>query len=115
MTITDEELKKMIEWYEAYGNYRTRIKSGNLADMAAELLQRRQEERFIPVEERLPEVNENSISKDVLVECDIHDDNIRKGFYNKDLNEWFLSDSKYTLRVYVSRWRPLPAPPEVTK
>jgi hypothetical protein len=86
------------------GNYVTFI---DIADMAAELLRRRESDRWIPVSERLP----NECEECLLL-------NKNKSQFVGWLDESSLLMWFDTIEGYVSdditHWRPLPEPPEST-
>ena len=85
-----------------------------VAEMASELLQLRQrvaemEEaaRWIPVGERLPEMN-GIYCQAVLMFMDDH--NIREGYY--DDGHWYFPLLDQPIMRIVTHWMPLPLPPQ---
>lgn len=68
----------------------------------------RDNDGWIPVEERLPETNEDGLSEDVLVSfSDSHSRCI--GFYDFNKKRWYVHEScPYIGRLIA--WRPLPEP-----
>lgn len=119
MTVYDDITDEMLEHV---------IKSDGLVstpfykDICAELLQRRQADRWIPVEERLPEEGEYVsvlFGKDEktigswFTETETEEYETI-GFEYKQWEVWNFGDNKFR---YVddppTHWRPLPAPPEV--
>jgi hypothetical protein len=85
-TLTDEEL-------------RYRIKNGGdiIIDVCTELLARRQADRWIPVEERLPKDYENVLASN-------------HNYSTEDIG--YRVDGKWYSLVFIpTHWRPLPEPP----
>jgi hypothetical protein len=98
--ISDDDLKNMIDRIDReVGSY-----CGELAikELATELLARRDADRWIPVEERLPET-----SGEYLV-C--------RGHHKPRVAHWYQGtqnfDGSLELDLAFTHWRPLPEPPE---
>ena len=74
--------------------------------LRAELAELREANRWIPVEERLPEAGVKAIATD--------GDHVDMALYDYN-NEWDWWVPIGNADEEITHWRPLPAPPEVTK
>lgn len=115
MTVTDERLRAWIENCKAAASLRRNrgeesavLNAESRADAYRELLERRAADRWIPVSERLPEVDIMVLANDngyVFSAKYCINDSHRCGYWYNDEVEDFDGHS-------VTHWKPLPEPPK---
>lgn len=100
--ISDEELEYVL-------NANNIAMGGNrLREMVAELLQRREESRWIKCSERLPENN------NYVLACNFNLQTVAELLY--DATGWHIPlIGNHLFNWEVTHWQPLPASPEVEK
>lgn len=102
MTVSDEVIDKVLEDIIGYTKDELLCETKVLKKIASELLQRRQADRWVPVEERLPEDGYYSLV--------VADGFVTIGKHYSGISTW--SWQGYDIPD-VTHWRPLPEPPEV--
>jgi len=104
--------------FDFTGNRRNRIGehylwSDCVKHLKSRIAELEAQQRWVHVSERLPYTAPvTMISKDLLLICDIPDDQVRKGYYDAAVEKWYLSDTRFSQEVIVTHWMPLPEPPE---
>lgn len=102
MTISYELLKAYAEWEPVDGD----PEQNEISEIAAELLRRREMDRWIPVSERLPKIDKRVLIYDSgSTYIDNLYENIAFG-----TKEW--AGVEVGTLTHVTHWRPLPEPPE---
>ena len=105
-----EEVAERYKWFEENYLYNKEYKESaeehrQLAEWLKELKQLKEQERWIPVSERLPEKN-----IEILVTTEWGEVTIAKRFYNGD---WFIrEDASNANTDDIVAWMPLPQPYE---
>ena len=110
MTVSDEDLKYLVEndYYDIPIHKDKDVEFIDVADIARELLERRERDRWIPVSERLPEVGQ------IVQWIHKHWNRVQEGYLTKQghIQVWGRVYVSPNLNDSLVKWRPLPEPPE---